>query len=361
MKKKLLFITSKNPRHFQQLGGGLKLSQMNIELLERAYAVEVEAVYPPETTGLKKKFEILRRFGQLLKGETHFLTAKKRRSLVSKASASDVIFLDYSLYGAVAKDIKEVYPSKTVVTHFHNVESLFADSASNLPFPLNHLQAYFVRQAEKYACQYSNLLFFLSNRDAQYFSAFKEKSQVCPPALTDQNQTPARPRSPQDKLNILFCGTYFKPNVHGITWFAENVLSDFNCTLNIVGLGMEKLKETLSHPRLNIVGPVKDLAPYYAKADIVISPIFTGSGMKMKSIEALMYNKPLIGTTEALIGIPPSRYIKSADTKEQFLDALNLFKSSIEQGIAVETRSVYLNHFTPERRASCFALSIENA
>ena len=40
------------------------------------------------------------------------------------------------------------------------------------------------------------------------------------------------------------------------------------------------------------------LETWYEKADVVISPIFLGSGMKTKTAEALMYGKPILGTIQ---------------------------------------------------------------
>jgi hypothetical protein len=50
-------------------------------------------------------------------------------------------------------------------------------------------------------------------------------------------------------------------------------------------------------------GYVDNIARYYINADAVIAPIFSGSGMKTKTIEAMSYGKTIFGTNEAFAGI----------------------------------------------------------
>ena len=54
--------------------------------------------------------------------------------------------------------------------------------------------------------------------------------------------------------------------------------------------------------KLNIIGTVDDLSQVYNEADVVVLPIISGAGMKVKTAEALMYGKRVLGTKEALVG-----------------------------------------------------------
>ena len=103
---------------------------------------------------------------------------------------------------------------------------------------------------------------------------------------------------------MLFVGSYYWPNVKGIKWFVDNVmplLTD-EYKLYIVGKNFEKMKEKLESEKVFVVGTVDDLGEWYYKADIVVGPIFDGTGMKTKTVEALMYGKVYLGAEEALCG-----------------------------------------------------------
>ena len=43
-----------------------------------------------------------------------------------------------------------------------------------------------------------------------------------------------------------------------------------------------------THPRIELHGSAPSLEAFYARADFVIAPIFTGGGMKVKIAEALI-------------------------------------------------------------------------
>ncbi len=51
------------------------------------------------------------------------------------------------------------------------------------------------------------------------------------------------------------------------------------------------------------LGLVEDLAGFYSDMDVVINPHIGGTGLKIKSVEALMHRCPLVATPDAMIGL----------------------------------------------------------
>lgn len=84
-----------------------------------------------------------------------------------------------------------------------------------------------------------------------------------------------------DKKHILFVGKKYYPNLVGFKWFVDNVLLSLtdNIQVDVVGRGLAELKQEYSDPRINIIGGVESLDPYYENADIVIAPLFDGGGI----------------------------------------------------------------------------------
>ena len=125
---------------------------------------------------------------------------------------------------------------------------------------------------------------------------------------------------------------------------------------------MEKLKRNLESEQVQVLGTVKEVPPYYGNNDVVVSPIFKGSGMKIKSIEALMFNKPLLATEEALIGIPmESEFIKHCETKEDFSNGLAELQTQLSSlGKTCDTRNIYLKYFTISARSEKLKQVIES-
>ena len=69
----------------------------------------------------------------------------------------------------------------------------------------------------------------------------------------------------------------------------------------------------------HLLGEFDDADQIYAVADVVISPILFGTGLKIKNVEALAYAKPLVTTpvgAEGLEGGAHSAFRVGTDSKE---------------------------------------------
>jgi glycosyltransferase involved in cell wall biosynthesis len=78
--------------------------------------------------------------------------------------------------------------------------------------------------------------------------------------------------------------------------------------------------------RSHFAGEVADLIPYYRAARCVIAPMVSGSGISIKTIEALALGKPFVGTSKAFRGMPMDRLkaagVQAHDEPQAFADAI---------------------------------------
>ena len=116
---------------------------------------------------------------------------------------------------------------------------------------------------------------------------------------------------------------FFKPNIEGIIWFAQNVAKHMDVNVCVVGKGMEQIAVDSFPDNVKVLGGVEDLGIYYSGALGVIMPIFTGYGMKVKTAEAMMYGKPILATDEALRGyaIDNLEWVYRCNTSDEFIRA----------------------------------------
>jgi hypothetical protein len=56
---------------------------------------------------------------------------------------------------------------------------------------------------------------------------------------------------------------------------------------------------------IDVLGHVDDLDPYYAAARVVINPVVAGTGLKIKTVEALSRMRPIVTWPIGLDGTPP--------------------------------------------------------
>jgi glycosyltransferase involved in cell wall biosynthesis len=129
---------------------------------------------------------------------------------------------------------------------------------------------------------------------------------------------------------LLFVGSGYEPNVRGVDWFLSEVaprlerMRPGRFSLDLVGtVGAETRARGRAIP-VRVHGLVDSLAPHYARASVVIAPIFEGTGLKVKVVEAIAHGKALVATPEALRGVSSrasDAAIGAADA-ESFANAL---------------------------------------
>lgn len=214
------------------------------------------------------------------------------------------VFFDGSLYGKLVKYTKLNYPKIKIITFFHNIEVNYYIERVKVEGLQNALVLPSVMYNEKSSSKYSDKIIVLNDRDKkELMNKYKiENSTVIPISLEDKFDS-AREIKECD-YDYLFIGSAFFANVQGISWFIDEVLPYVPGKLLVIGKGMEKLRDKYKDSnKLKILGTVDDIEKYYYEDNIIVSPIFYGSGMKTKTIEALMYGKTIVGTEEAFVGI----------------------------------------------------------
>lgn len=339
MKKKALFISSCDC--FVSNFGGGKGSERNYLFLKERY--ELELINFSNNTYKKKYiYEIkvsenkLKNFFKsilLYSGNLTFSNEKDILKLI-KVSQYEIIFLDSSHYGRLAKIIKKIKPDIKIVTFFQNIELDFI-----LQYVINekkikkYLQLFklpAIYYNEKMSVKYSNYIITLNTRDsAQLKKYYKGKSNLELPVSINDIEEQKREIAVNEELEkdyILFIGSYFYGNYIGINWFIEKVMPFINKKLLVVGKGFEKMRDKLEKNNVKVIGTVDDVSIYYRNADCVVMPILCGAGMKLKTVEAMMYGKSIYGTSEAFEGylVDYDKIGGLCNSDKEFIEKLNM-------------------------------------
>ena len=100
------------------------------------------------------------------------------------------------------------------------------------------------------------------------------------------------------------------------------------------------------------LGFVKNLADFYKGVGIVLNPNIGGTGLKIKSIEAMAHGKALIATSDAMIGIESDAAYHKLATAEDIVDFLdNEFTFDQVQAIADQSRAVIKHYMHTQQNA----------
>ncbi|MFO6448762.1 glycosyltransferase [Erythrobacter sp. NE805] len=107
---------------------------------------------------------------------------------------------------------------------------------------------------------------------------------------------------------LLFVGSRTAPNTDGLAWFLERVWPQVRevaptSRLDVVGTVAADFERARVPGGVTLHGLVPDLAPFYRRAGIVVSPLRFGSGLKIKLVEALAWGKPVVASPVTLQGV----------------------------------------------------------
>ncbi|MCU1490929.1 MAG: wbbL 4 [Acidimicrobiaceae bacterium] len=99
------------------------------------------------------------------------------------------------------------------------------------------------------------------------------------------------------------------PNADGLLWFARHVLPKVRARvpgtqLYVTGAAPPENVRRLAGDAVEFVGEVDDLAAFYANVRVIVVPLRYGSGVKIKTIEALQYAVPSVATIVGAEGLP---------------------------------------------------------
>lgn len=272
----------------------------------------------------------------------------------------DVVIFGSSETGKLIREVKKKCAIKTV-SWYHDIVADVLTKRLNSVSPNMFKKAVWNMEikSEGIDARLTDLPIVLHKRDADLlYKYWHRKAEVFVPiVLNDSYIKECVVEGESDAslpLKLLFVGAYnWSVNVEAVQWFCENVMSILmseNVVFCIAGFQMEKLRESewvQKYDNVRVLGTVDDLNETYREADVVVEPIITGSGMKVKTAEALMHGKEILGTTEALIGYDQLGS-QICNTPEEFVEKIRGYLLNRPQRFNEMNRKYYLDHFSPK-------------
>ena len=137
----------------------------------------------------------------------------------------------------------------------------------------------------------------------------------------------ATPNTPPRK-RILFLGSNNPSNVFGIQTFIAEIFPAIRKSIPDLELIIVGTVSSIISDQDGVIkmGEMPDIKSIYDLSDIVINPLTIGTGLKIKSIEALGFSKALISTSVGADGLEKgiNTAFLVANSAEEFCNTLNL-------------------------------------
>jgi hypothetical protein len=239
---------------------------------------------------------------------------------------ADVLVIDHAQMGWLFPQSHEL--AEHIILIAHNQEApLYAAEAAN---SRSILQRFLLNRDSRLLSRLEPLLannvdqvWTLSEADHGAFSAMTDPGKVSLMPLAGR-AIPPRPKSALPLYDIGLLGTWaWEVNGRGLDWFAREVAPFLpaHISIAVAGRGSERVNGML--PNLQGIGFVDNPIAFIHQSRVLAVPTCAGSGIQLKTIEAVASGTPTVSTSMGVRGLndlPPSLLI--ADTPQDFAIAL---------------------------------------
>lgn len=281
----------------------------------------------------------------------HLIENSFHASLLEMNNNSDVvIFSELDGYLASKKTIEKCSKRARLILDCHNVDfirfSSELDSGHLIKRMLGDRLKNKMKLLEIEALRAMDKVFACSTVDKAYFEKFisKKKISIIPNGVSILPRIVSHEKSP----SLLFIGDLsYQPNRDAIRFFLYEVRPLLQAkyqstTIRVIGRNPPDwlMQETQRSRNLEVLGFIENLSDILFKSTICICPIRFGSGTRLKILEYLGAQKPVISTSKGAEGIDVrnNESILLADTAIDFAKSIDRLLSdpTFSQQIAFE-------------------------
>lgn len=154
------------------------------------------------------------------------------------------------------------------------------------------------------------------------------------------------------KYDIIYVAHDNIHNVNAIRWFLDNVYDKLkNIKILFVGKICNTIDNKWDYKNIDFIDFIENIDEAYNEAKISICPMFSGTGLKIKVVEAFAYGKPVVCNKMGAIGQPNldeinAKAIFISDNPDEFIKYIhNLLKDQKLYDNASKVGLEYFNKY----------------
>ena len=291
----------------------------NIRSMAEFYAIDIDTT-PRATDALANML-----FSRKSYHAQRFDSKGFRKSLVEilKEKEFDFIQLETLYMASYVNTIHELQPKAKVILRAHNVEhEIWRRKASNEDAPWRKI--FFeitTERLEKYekgimGSEKIDAIVPVTDRDRDAIKKYGIKASIetCHIGMNLDRLEEALEKAKQNKINpeknsLFYIGALdWLPNQEGLDWFLDKVWPSIHknypeVKFYVAGRRMPDKYFRKSRENVIFVGEVEDAYEFMISKSIMVVPLFTGSGMRVKIVEGMGLGKAIIASKTAIEGI----------------------------------------------------------
>ena len=172
--------------------------------------------------------------------------------------------------------------------------------------------------------------------------------------------------------SLIFTGVMdYPPNSNGIIYFIQEILPHLKAhypdlMLYIVGRRPTAELMRLASKHIRVTGYVADLRHYLEKASVYVCPLYSGTGIKNKLLEAMSMSKAIVATPISIEGLPQAingQHVCIAENRDIIIQKIIELLRSPERRRALgrNARNLMLREFSWQQTSCIFEKAYREA
>lgn len=259
---------------------------------------------------------------------TNYMIRRKIRKLVFKEKPDHI----YCQLVRMAEYVRDIFHVSKTIDYMDAFSKGMERRASDSPFPLNYIfkrESRYLREYEAKVFYDFDLCTIISEQDREYIrNPYNDQIKVIPNGVnTSEFFFESNPKA---SVDLLFVGNMsYYPNVKAAEYLVQKIGAQLDergvdLKINVAGASPSPLVQSLATDKVEVSGWVDDIVATYHNAKIFVAPLFHGSGLQNKILEAMACGVPVITTTQTnnAIKAKPGEELVLADNAEEFTDAI---------------------------------------
>lgn len=284
---------------------------------------------------------ILGAFVNLFSGRSYFVSRfyfkafEKKLIETLKKNEFDIVQLEGLFMGVYITTIKK-YSSAKIILRAHNIEHFIwrrhiANESISLKKLYLTLQNNRLKQFELKVLNEVDAVVPITDKDRSEFIklGFTKPIFTCITGVDVKTYQQKLALNSKAKTIFYFGSMDWLPNQEAANWFLANCWEKVHAAVPeakfiIAGRGMPLEFFHITRPNVIIVESVENGKAFYQQHELMIVPLWSGSGLRIKIIEGMAYGKAIVSTSIGAEGIPYTDQlnIMIADSADSFSDAV---------------------------------------
>ena len=215
---------------------------------------------------------------------------KEQFSKILKDNQYDYIIISYAYWAELIRENKYLKNAKLIIDTHDFLTSQFQNQKRF------NLGKYFNKEIE--LLNLFQKVWVISSDENYVFSQFVSSEVITiPHALQAKFQL-----NSAKKYDLVYVASSNEHNVKSVKWFFEEVYPKLNHNLSICVVG--KINDHIPElPNVTKMHFVEDLNRVYSESRVAICPMLSGSGLKIKVVEALSFGLPVVCNPRGIDGL----------------------------------------------------------